>query len=95
MHIFISIVFNNVVNIHSYNTILIYNNNIIKQIGEEIAYRLNIFKNVKVFTHVDLEDLHLLAKSLEVVYYKKGEYLINQGDEGYALYILEGKFKFF
>jgi len=50
---------------------------------------------VKVFNHVDLEDLHLLAKSLEVVYYKKGEYLINQGDEGDALYILEGKFKFF
>ena len=32
-----------------------------------------------MFNNVDLEDLHLLAKSLEVVYYKKGEYLINQG----------------
>lgn len=42
-----------------------------------------------MFNNVDLEDLHLLAKSLEVVYYKKGEYLINQGDEGDALYILE------
>ena len=50
---------------------------------------------MKIFDRVDVEDLHLLAKSLEVVYYKKGEYLINQGDEGDALYIWEGKFKFF
>lgn len=60
-----------------------------KELDKEIMYRLDIFKKVKVFSNVDSEDLNILARSVEVVWYTTGECLIVQGDLGDALYILE------
>jgi CRP-like cAMP-binding protein len=60
-----------------------------QELSNEVIYRTDLFKKLKVFNHVDDEGMEILSRSVEVVYYKTNEYLIKQGDIGDALYVLE------
>jgi len=60
-----------------------------QELSNEVLYRTELFKKVKVFNHVDEEGMEILSRSVEVVYYNTNEYLIKQGDIGDALYVLE------
>ena len=52
-------------------------------------YRFDILRGVQSFNHVSDEDIQVLARSLEEVYFDKGDYIIRQDEKGDALFVLE------
>ena len=82
----------------SYNSQLYKNDSgVFDQISNEVSdglkidsqYRFNVLRGVQSFNHVSDEDIHVLAQSLEEIYYNEGDYIIRQDEKGDALFILE------
>eukprot|EP01040_Poterioochromonas_malhamensis_P002218 gene2218-2360_t len=64
-----------------------------REIQEELEqsekYRASILQNVTTFAGLSIEAIHTAARSMEEVFYKKGDIIIYQDDIGDSFYVLE------